>query len=142
VGAELPLFVYGSLQVPDVWQALLGRVPQLSAAEAVGWKVIALPDVVYPGLVTAAGTVPGQLVHGLDTNDWTIVDAFENPDYKLDLVDLVLGSQAWAYTSADEVGLKAGSWSLETFVERDLVTYVERVRMWRDRFNGEPEKPT
>jgi gamma-glutamylcyclotransferase (GGCT)/AIG2-like uncharacterized protein YtfP len=133
--------VYGSLQFPDVWQALLGRVPRLSTAEAVGWKVIALPDLVYPGLVAAAGTVPGQLAHGLDAEDWTIVDAFENPDYDLVLVDLVQGSQAWAYTNADEAALAAGPWSLKTFAERDLAAYVERVKMWRDQFLDESEGP-
>jgi hypothetical protein len=59
------LFVYGSLQFPDVLFTLIDRVPDHSPAAAHGWRITALPGRVYPGLVPGQGTASGYLISGL-----------------------------------------------------------------------------
>src|SRR4051812_46856021 len=73
------LFVYGSLQFPDVLFTLIDRVPDHSAAAARGWRVTALPGRVCPGLGAGEGTARGCLIGGLSTEEWRTLDAFEDP---------------------------------------------------------------
>ncbi|MFC9915370.1 gamma-glutamylcyclotransferase family protein [Streptomyces sp. NPDC127197] len=49
------LFCYGTLQFDAVLEALLGRIPERTSAEAPGWRAAALEGRVYPGLVQAVG---------------------------------------------------------------------------------------
>src|SRR4051794_21133301 len=71
------LFVYGSLQFPEVLFALIDRVPAHSPASAEGWRVAGLPGRVYPGLITGESTASGYLLTGLSPAEWRILDAFE-----------------------------------------------------------------
>lgn len=59
------LFVYGTLQIPEVLEGLLGRVPRSTRAIAKGWRAAALECRVYPGLVSADGTATGRLLSDL-----------------------------------------------------------------------------
>lgn len=47
------LFTYGTLLFPEVLTALLGRVANRPEADCSGWRVAALAERVYPGLVAA-----------------------------------------------------------------------------------------
>src|SRR3982074_2116547 len=77
------LFVYGTLLFPEVLQALLDRVPELIPASVAGWRVVALPGRVYPGLVLDSETATGFLIIDLATSEWQILDAFEDEQYEL-----------------------------------------------------------
>ncbi|MEV0027635.1 gamma-glutamylcyclotransferase family protein [Nocardia sp. NPDC050793] len=82
--AEHALFVYGTLQFPEVLRELLGRCPELSPAELTGWRAAALPGRVYPGLVPdGRATVRGVLLSGLSAGEWAVLDAFEDDEYDL-----------------------------------------------------------
>src|SRR5882757_5454418 len=84
------LFAYGSLMFDEVLIALLGRIPTRTPAIAAGWRVIALPERVYPGLIQASGDAdaPGVLIHGLTAAEWAVLDAFEDNAYQLRQLDL------------------------------------------------------
>src|SRR5260370_11157820 len=73
------LFVYGSLQFPDVLFTLIDRVPDHSPAAAYGWRVAALPERVYPGLVPGQGTAHGYLITGLTAAEWRVPAPLEDP---------------------------------------------------------------
>ncbi|WP_352231338.1 gamma-glutamylcyclotransferase family protein [Actinomadura sp. NBRC 104412] len=59
------LFVYGSLQFPEVLFTLIDRVPDHEPATAEGWRVVTLPERVYPGLIPGQDTARGYLLTGL-----------------------------------------------------------------------------
>ncbi|MCT2593592.1 gamma-glutamylcyclotransferase [Streptomyces sp. N2-109] len=125
-GSEL-LFVYGTLRFPEVLEALLGRVPEHSPAEAAGWRAAALQEHVFPGLVPAASTtVRGVLLLGLTAEDRRRLDAFEGDAYALRSITLADGRQARAYVWLGEV--LPEDWDADTFAHRDLAAYTARLR--------------
>lgn len=128
------LFVYGSLQFPEVLQALLGRVPDRTPATAKGWRVAALPDRVYPGLVRGEGIANGLLITGLTRDEWRIIDAFEDEVYELRRLDLTDDQHGWTYVCDDETAATPEDWSAEHFTTRHLATYIERCATWRQRY--------
>lgn len=137
-----PLFVYGSLQFPDVLRALLGRVPSTAAARVNGWCVRALPDVVYPGLVAAEGEwADGLVIDGLTPAEWRIIDAFENDVYDLRLLRLAGGHDAWAYICREASHVSDNTWDRRHFTESHLAEYVQNCIAWRAR-NTRKDLPT
>lgn len=123
------LFVYGTLRFPEVLVELIGRCPELIAAELPGWRVAALPGRVYPGLVPAAGGVArGVVLSGLDAGEWVVLDAFEDDEYELR--EVVLGSDSvWTYVWTSVVA--QDDWYAERFVAEHLGVFVLRCAQWR-----------
>jgi GNAT superfamily N-acetyltransferase len=72
----------------------------------------------------------------LTEDDWAVIDAFENPDYDLSLVQLTDARTAWAYTSADDTEPANGTWETSTFIEQHLRDYVHRCADWRARYSA------
>ncbi|AXK32582.1 gamma-glutamylcyclotransferase [Streptomyces armeniacus] len=123
-GRGEPLFVYGTLRFPQVLRALLGRVPENSAAAAAGWRAAALAGHVYPGLVPAPGaTVEGLLLTGLSAGERDVLDAFEGPEYEPRPVELADGRRASAYVWRGGGVLDAG-WDAAAFARRELAAYA------------------
>jgi hypothetical protein len=84
---ERPLFVYGSLIVPEVVLALLDRVPRSQDAALSGWAARCLPGVAYPGLVPdERGVARGLILHDLTTGEAALIDAWETDVYEKRLV--------------------------------------------------------
>lgn len=131
-GAD-PLFVYGTLQFPEVLSELLGRTPELEPAELYGRRAAALPGRVYPGLVTADGVVAdGFLLTGLTAEEWQVLDAFEDEEYDLVPVSVHAGnreSYAWTYAWTAEVSEE--KWSARDFTVDHLPRYAEKCAAWR-----------
>jgi gamma-glutamylcyclotransferase (GGCT)/AIG2-like uncharacterized protein YtfP len=76
------LFAYGTLRFPEVLRELLGRVPELTEGAVADWRVAALADRTYPGLVRAPGGVAaGVLITGLAGDEWQLLDRYEDDDY-------------------------------------------------------------
>ncbi|SEG72640.1 Gamma-glutamyl cyclotransferase, AIG2-like [Thermomonospora echinospora] len=121
------LFVYGTLRFPEVLQALLGRVPELEPARAVGWRVKALPGVVYPGLVADPGGVAdGLLMTGLSEAERRLLDAYEGESYEPRRMALDDGRRAWTYVWKGRT--EPDDWNPARFAERDLPAYLDQ---WR-----------
>ncbi|GLY74399.1 gamma-glutamylcyclotransferase family protein [Actinoallomurus iriomotensis] len=133
------LFVYGSLQFPDVLFALIDRVPDHEPAAAKGWRVATLPERVYPGLVSGEATARGFLLTGLAPEEWRVLDAFEDPVYELTRIDLIDGRHGWAYACNPDAEVGADDWSAEEFETRHLPAYVERCAAWRRRYENQAE---
>jgi gamma-glutamylcyclotransferase (GGCT)/AIG2-like uncharacterized protein YtfP len=130
------LFVYGSLQFPEVLFALIDRVPDHEPAAADGWRVATLPERVYPALVSGQTTAHGFLLSGLTSEEWRLLDAFEDPVYELTRVDLTDGRHGWAYVCTTEAEVGADDWSVEEFETHHLPAYVERCAAWRRRYES------
>lgn len=78
------LFVYGTLQFPEVIKNLIDRVPSMRPARLSDHLAAKLIDRVYPGLVEVSGyTTDGFVIDGLTADDWKILDRFEDFFYEL-----------------------------------------------------------
>jgi gamma-glutamylcyclotransferase (GGCT)/AIG2-like uncharacterized protein YtfP len=130
------LFVYGTLQFPEVLEALLGRVPTTRPATVLGWRVAALPGRVYPALVPADKSANGLLVAGLTPGEWEVIDAFEDDLYELRRLTLIDGQHGWAYVWKANEPASPDDWDSERFGERDLEAYADRCRRWRDGYEA------
>jgi gamma-glutamylcyclotransferase (GGCT)/AIG2-like uncharacterized protein YtfP len=130
------LFVYGTLRFPEVLQALLGRLPGLTEATVAGWRVAALADRSYPGLVRAPGsTAAGVVVTGLTPDEWRLLDRYEDEDYGLEQLTLTDGRGVLTYFWRPESEAAADDWSAPGFAERHLPEFVVRCRAWRERYD-------
>jgi gamma-glutamylcyclotransferase (GGCT)/AIG2-like uncharacterized protein YtfP len=128
------LFVYGTLLFAEVLRALLDRVPNHVPASTPGWRVVALPGRVYPGLVIDTNTASGLLITDLDAREWQILDTFEDELYDLRGLSLSDGRPAWAYVCPDETPRQNDDWNAELFKERHLAAYVQGCIAWRRRY--------
>jgi gamma-glutamylcyclotransferase (GGCT)/AIG2-like uncharacterized protein YtfP len=130
------LFVYGTLLLDDVISTLIGRTPHYHHARAVGWQVVCLPNRVYPGLVPGPGEAVGKVFTDLTDTEWTTLDAFEDPAYKLAPVRVLLApeteinalSYIWRSEHIDR------PWSAADFRRDELIDYLDRCRSWRRRY--------
>ncbi|WP_069160094.1 gamma-glutamylcyclotransferase family protein [Nocardia altamirensis] len=125
------LFAYGTLQFPEVLEVLLDRVPDLSPTTAPGWRVAALPDRVYPGLVPGTDSVAhGVLLSGLTAGEWAILDAFEDDEYDLRpiaLADKPLQAYSYIWTAP----AAQHNWRPQHFATDHLHHFVTRAAEWR-----------
>ena len=130
------LFVYGTLLLDDVVNVLLGRIPHHQHAVARGWQIVCLPQRVYPGLIPGQGEAVGKVFTDLTDTEWTTLDAFEDPDYTLATVRVLLPTELeidalsyiWRGDHIDQ------SWSAIDFGRDKLTNYVDRCRNWRQRY--------
>ncbi|MGQ4597684.1 gamma-glutamylcyclotransferase [Nocardia sp. R6R-6] len=135
-GSDHALFVYGTLQFPEVLTTLLGRVPSRQPAELTGWRAAALPRRLYPGLVAAAdGRARGAVLSDLTPTEWTILDAFEDDEYDLRQV-LVDGRNTPVWTYVWTVAADPTDWARDRFAAEHLGQFAARSARWRqDRAN-------
>ncbi|WP_051022758.1 gamma-glutamylcyclotransferase family protein [Nocardia pneumoniae] len=130
-GPDHALFVYGTLQFPEVLDVLLGRIPSLEPAELTGWRAAALPRRIYPGLVVAPdGLTRGAVLSGLTAAEWMILDAFEDDEYDLRRVrvgDRVGPVWTYVWTAAAD----PADWQRDRFAAEHLTHFAARSARWR-----------
>lgn len=118
------LFAYGTLQLPELAQAITGK--SFAAEDAVldDYACFAVRDQAYPGAVESPGDrVPGRLYAGVDTESLSRLDRFEGVLYERRRLD-VRGSGgsavcAWVYVVPSE---RRAALSDEPWDVRDLAT--------------------
>jgi gamma-glutamylcyclotransferase (GGCT)/AIG2-like uncharacterized protein YtfP len=125
-----PLFVYGSLIVTDVLEAVLGRVPAHRPAHVAGWRRAALRERPFPGLVPGAGSVDGIVLTDLTARERDLLDAFEGPMYERRDIALTDGTTALAYVCVDELLVLGDDWDVERFRRDDLPAFLEMCAAW------------
>jgi gamma-glutamylcyclotransferase (GGCT)/AIG2-like uncharacterized protein YtfP len=131
MSAEPALFVYGTLTVDEVLQALLGRRPARRTGAVAGWRAAALHGRPYPGLVPADGTARGVLLTDLTGDEQDLLDAFEGTAYERRAVALTDGTAAAAYVWLDGRGTLPENWDVERFRRDELAAYLQRCAAWR-----------
>ena len=123
---SMPLFTYGTLLFPEVLRALIGRVPQSHVASADGWRVAALKNRTYPGLVaTPGGIAHGRLLTGLSDDEWCLLDNFEDRKYELRQMTLLGGQNSLAYVWVDDAETCSNTWDIQSFALTHLPAYVK-----------------
>jgi gamma-glutamylcyclotransferase (GGCT)/AIG2-like uncharacterized protein YtfP len=113
------LFVYGTLQDPDVLGAVLGRpvdISRLRQATAPGYRAVFYPGRVYPALVGAPdAAAAGLLIEDLSPLDLAVLDAFEGEEYRRDAIAVSLAGQqhqAGTYLPTMPIAATSPGWSL------------------------------
>jgi len=131
------LFAYGTLRFPEVLRELLGRVPELTEGTLADWRVAALTDRTYPGLIRAPGaTAAGVLITGLTGAEWQLLDRYEDDDYGIEQLTLTDQRNAVAYVWRNESEAAPHDWSATDFARLHLDDFTLRCRAWRERYDA------
>lgn len=136
-----PLFVYGSLVFPEVREAVLGRAAASAPAAVEGWRVAALRDRDFPGLVRSEGSrVTGLVLTDLTGPERARVHAYEGTMYRQELIPLVADAggsddaaaptHGWTYVCVEESLVLGTDWDRQNFADMRLSDYLAHCRRW------------
>jgi gamma-glutamylcyclotransferase (GGCT)/AIG2-like uncharacterized protein YtfP len=138
------LFTYGTLQFPEVMEALIGRMLPWEEAEAPGFAQFQFTDRIYPGMVSMKNaTTQGRVYTTLSGWAWEILDRFEDPIYRRDSVEVcrsdgsTLMAYAYVLPLAQQHLLSSEVWRMDWFVEAHLEGYVGRCRVFYEALTSE-----
>ena len=127
------LFAYGTLQLPDVLQAVTGQRRAGTPALLTGFRRFRVPGKPYPAIVAdPTGTVPGLLIEGVSATELERLDYYEGELYerlelpvKTDTAEVlalsyVLGPAHLALVAQEP-------WDLQAFEREHLASYLARL---------------
>jgi len=125
------LFVYGTLEIPQVVKKLLGTVPIAQPAILQDYARFLLINRDYPGIVRQTGQqVEGILYRGVTPKHLRILDRYEDDIYQRCTVKLITEEsnteQAWAYVIPDRYKhlLTQAPWNKNQFVKLHLKRFL------------------
>jgi gamma-glutamylcyclotransferase (GGCT)/AIG2-like uncharacterized protein YtfP len=130
---SLHLFTYGTLQLPDVLQAVLGQRWSGEAALLPGYARYRVAGKPYPAIVAEpSACVAGILYSSLGEPELEQLDQYEGELYeRLALRVRVGGAErsAFSYVLRDEYRslLSSEDWDLAAFERQHLASYLERI---------------
>jgi len=140
--ADGNLFVYGTLLLPTVIEALIGRIPHHLPATLPGYRRYRVSDEVFPAIaVEPAARVDGLVYRCLDDGERMILDAFESGIYTRRCIhaqtqlEQIVAADAYVLADGHEPLLqKAPAWSLEDFAAHSGARYVRMCAEFRTRW--------
>ena len=125
------LFAYGTLLVPELLSAIVGRAIEGRPAILTGYVCRRVHHAAYPAIMPRAGeSTLGQVYFGIDETQWRHLDAFESDQYERRLVAVSLpgGSHTTAYTyrlaDAYKRHLTDEVWDIKHFRRHHLKRYL------------------
>jgi gamma-glutamylcyclotransferase (GGCT)/AIG2-like uncharacterized protein YtfP len=132
------LFAYGTLEIPELVRALLGRELAGEPARLEGWERFLLRGREYPGVVARPGAcTPGVLYGGLDARAFALLDRFEGTRYERRELPVrseegaVLAAQVYVIPEAGRHLLGRLPWDRDRFAADSLAEWLslcERLR--------------
>lgn len=127
------IFVYGTLQAPEVLRVLLGRVPTLqSPAFLTGYQRYPVLGQVFPGMVPSSDAecqTRGVLLQNLDSHEMRVLDYFEGDEYTRQCVTVsyqgdVQETQTYVWSNPiSELDL-GNAWDYQQFRTENLEWYL------------------
>ena len=131
------LFTYGTLQFPDVMQAVSGTIPEWFEARVRGYSRYRLIDRIYPGIILQeGGETSGRVYVGVDAVAWGLLDRFEDPVYERQEVEIhrddgtTMQAQAYVLPVKCAHLLSSEPWTIPWFAEHHMEGYVRRCRLF------------
>lgn len=127
------VFTYGTLQFPEVMQAVTGLNLKPIPATLKGYQRFKIKERTFPGLIEKQDVVTdGMLYRELDEDAIQSLDHFEDVMYQRRLVDVQVTDnteQAFVYVTQKEYEdcLLNQEWSLEEFRKKYLKLYLKRI---------------
>jgi gamma-glutamylcyclotransferase (GGCT)/AIG2-like uncharacterized protein YtfP len=131
------LFTYGTLQVSEIFEHIVGRALASCPARLEGYARYRVDQRVYPAIVRQSGAqVAGLLYSGLDARELEHLDVYEGELYERTRLVVQAGGaliEAWTYVLGDAHldQLATDPWDLETFQREHLASYLTRVSVTR-----------
>ncbi|KAL3699645.1 hypothetical protein R1sor_017667 [Riccia sorocarpa] len=133
------VFVYGSLLAPEVLKAIISRVPPSAPAVVPNFHCYRVTGQLYPAVRPRDGDeVTGKVLFGLTQQELTLLDDFEDIDYKRQVVkptlldkrpdqtDISLPVQAYMYIWAKEDESLQGDWDYEEWRQNYLAEFLSK----------------
>jgi gamma-glutamylcyclotransferase (GGCT)/AIG2-like uncharacterized protein YtfP len=138
------LFTYGTLQFPEVMKAVTGLALPWVKAEAPGFAQFCFTDRIYPGMVVREGALtPGRVYTALSHQIWELLDRFEDPIYRRELIEvyrsdgLKMTTHAYVLPIAQQHLLSSELWQMDSFCKVHLDGYVSRCRLFYETITSE-----
>ena len=129
------VFTYGTLEIPDVMEAVTGRSFDSVEATADGYARFLLKGRIYPGMTPVSGhTTSGRVYFEVDERSLLLLDQFEDDVYVRQLISVHTAAANWLNAYAyiidpkDKDVLTANPWSKETFAAKHLSSYLAACR--------------
>ena len=138
------LFTYGTLEIPEVMEAVTGRSWASAEARAEGFAKFLLKGRIYPGMTAVQGSIcSGRVYYRIDRRTLDILDAFEDEVYARERIEVeveggrLLQADAYLIRPQDREWLTATPWQPEEFSSKHLVRYLEACKTFhREVGNG------
>ena len=140
------IFTYGTLEFPDIMEAVTGRSFDSVEATADGYARYLLKGRIYPGMTPVSGhKTSGRVYFEVDERSLVLLDQFEDECYmrQLILIQTAAGKwvKAYAYIieSKDKDRLTADPWDKDTFAEKHLSAYLAACRGFHRTITRSPQ---
>ncbi|KAL1210455.1 AIG2-like protein C [Cardamine amara subsp. amara] len=125
------LFVYGSLQDPQVVYVLLNRVPDHVSAVLSAFQRFRIKGRVYPTILPdGSGEVTGKVLKGITDAELKILDDFEDVEYDRKAVEVMLTDtseklqvETYAWKNKDDPDLYR-EWDFEEWKRHDKEDFI------------------
>lgn len=132
------LFTYGTLEIPEVMEAVTGKSWASAEARTKGFAKFLLKGRIYPGMIAARGAVcSGRVYYHIDRRTLEILDAFEDEVYTRERIDVEVeqgrSMEAYAYLIPPQHRdcLTSTPWKADEFRTRHLVHYLEACKAFQ-----------
>ena len=142
------LFTYGTLEIPEVMEAVTGRSWASAEARAKGFAKFLLKGRIYPGMIALQGAAcSGRVYYHIDRRTLEILDAFEDEVYTRERIDVEVEEgrslQAYAYLIPlqHRECLTSAPWEPDEFITRHLVHYLEACKAFHRDVSGHHPRP-
>ena len=128
-----PLFIYGTLLVPEVMRAVLGREIKPVPAALRGYRRLLVRGALHCGILPDPDSrVTGAVIDGLTSEDLAALDYFEEGMYERRRVEVKLESgrvteaETFVVRPSHRHLLTRQPWDLETFRRDHLDAFLDR----------------
>ena len=137
------VFTYGTLEIPEVMEAVTGKSWASAEAWAKGFAKFLLKGRIYPGMTAVQGSIcSGRVYYHIDSRTLEILDAFEDDVYTREHIEVeVEGNrflQAYVYLirPQDRACLTSAPWQPDEFKSEHLVRYLEACKTFHREVSG------
>lgn len=133
------LFAYGSLIIPEVWEAVTGELHRSEPGRISGFIRRTIRGATYPGIIACKPSggdleVDGAIYYDVGAEALDALDEFESDFYVRSAVDAIatdggggpITCQAYLVPAANAHLLSDSEWDLERFAAEHLEEFIAR----------------
>lgn len=137
---SLPVFTYGTLQIPDIMEAVTGRKFKSEPAALEKYNRFRIKNQVFPGIIPMdSGSVNGVVYFDLDNTSLSFLDAFEDVLYVRKEAIVICGNKkilAQVYVVGEEYrGLLSDElWDIKQFRQKHLDVYLKSCKKFHKEY--------
>ena len=139
------VFTYGTLEIPEVMEAVTGKSLASAEAWAKGFTKFLLKGRIYPGMTAVQGAIcSGRVYYHIDRRTLEILDAFEDEMYIRERIEVEVQKgrslEAYAYLIPPHYRncLTSTPWQPDEFITKYLVHYLEACKTFHREISERP----